>query len=655
MFRRSKSSSNIPLPKINSAGVGTYNIRTPKVGRSRSTSRLSQREGVTLLPQLRTQRKSSLDRKSSTLGLLRTTPLHRPTASSGSLQRTTPTSAISQRTSNSRCATPSSCRKEHVTIQKQSTDKKWVAEQYVKVQNYIMSSNLFDTRVVDSTNIKPPSINNFIYVTGVMLMEIFPKIKINKETYKEVIPAKLKVLRYPGTLSNSVLKTVNTMHSWPQVIGMWSWLIDKVNLCKDMDDFSFTDHLEPEERRKFLLKQNAEDFLVKTYNIFNMGDRDYAEDIEQTNKSYVNNLAELLEVDYEQFKHLQDDVEKKREYKNKQVQDIENLKTENTNMESEIEQMKKECVDFEDNDLIEEKQIENELQLLQPKLKEQRNKIESTKEKVSALQEAIKVQPCTYQEKLALLRQIDELKRDVQMKKEKLEYAREIKYKFDHQLTMDISKIQSLVGQWNCSLMELSIKKSYLNKLLLREKGFHDPAFLMELKEVLDYKDSVEKEVAEALVKVENDLITEMEKIREVEMEICEFNEFVCRINEDCMAVTEKIAETNESVKNIMGALEANKISHAQQIKELQDNDSLDIQTKTISDLEKKQEHLNVVVKKFGQKMLSFFVEMHNQVVTNLGEMEGIQGKLVQKIEKKQMSIVEVQQQMLEILKALKR
>lgn len=76
-----------------------------------------------------------------------------------------------------------------------------------QVQNFIMSSGLFDLGVVNSANIRPPSINNFIYVTGVMLMEILPKIKINKENYKEKIPAQLKVLRYPGTLTNSILKT----------------------------------------------------------------------------------------------------------------------------------------------------------------------------------------------------------------------------------------------------------------------------------------------------------------------------------------------------------------------------------------------------------------------------------------------------------------
>lgn len=61
--------------------------------------------------------------------------------------------------------------------------------------------------VVTANNIRPPSMNTFIYVTGILLMEIFPRIKISKENYKEVIPVQLKALRYPGTFANSVLKT----------------------------------------------------------------------------------------------------------------------------------------------------------------------------------------------------------------------------------------------------------------------------------------------------------------------------------------------------------------------------------------------------------------------------------------------------------------
>lgn len=75
------------------------------------------------------------------------------------------------------------------------------------MQHFIATSGLFDLNIVTENNIKPPSIRAFIYITTVLMKELFPSVKISNDNYKEVITEKLKVLNYPGTLANSVLKT----------------------------------------------------------------------------------------------------------------------------------------------------------------------------------------------------------------------------------------------------------------------------------------------------------------------------------------------------------------------------------------------------------------------------------------------------------------
>lgn len=107
-----------------------------------------------------------------------------------------------------------------------STDARWVSDQYRKVitrfflyeitfneiyclqvQHFIATSGLFDSNIVSENNIKPPSIKCFIYITSVLMKEIFPYTHINNENYKEVIPDRLRILKYPGKLTNSTLKT----------------------------------------------------------------------------------------------------------------------------------------------------------------------------------------------------------------------------------------------------------------------------------------------------------------------------------------------------------------------------------------------------------------------------------------------------------------
>lgn len=84
----------------------------------------------------------------------------------------------------------------------------------------------------------------------------------------------------------------------------------------------------------------------------------------------------------------------------------------------------------------------------------------------------------------------------------------------------------------------------------------------------------------------------------------------------------------------------------------MQDADASDEQVETIAELKRKKEHLEKEVEKFGPKILSFFVEMHNQVATNLTEMEKIKTSLGERIENRQRDKVEKQRQIIDILKS---
>ncbi|KAJ8921318.1 hypothetical protein NQ315_002932 [Exocentrus adspersus] len=656
MYRRSNSASHIAVPKINL--FGTADSKLSKIPRrSQSTSRLSQKDSNPSASNLRPQRNSSLDRKSSTVGLARTTPLLKPRVRTGSLQKTTPSSSISQRTGSSRGTTPLTGRKDRVTIQKLSTDKVWVGEQYRKVQNFIMSSNLFDLGVVDASNIKPPSINNFIYVTGILLMKIFPVEKISKENYKEIIPALLKVLKYPGTLTNSLLKTVNTIHSWPQVIGMWSWLIDKVNLETIAHDPSCANHLEPDERTKWYIRQNCMDFLIERFNIFNKRSSTDSEDtnkddIDKVNNVYCENLAKLLDVDFEKYKNLENNVEKKRKYRDQQVLDIEKLKAEKQRLESQIEEMRTEIDEFKENFPLEEQELENELQLLQCNINDQKEAILSAKNNIAQLKEAIETQPCSYQEKIELLRQTEEIKKDIEIKRGKIEHAREIKNKFDMELAANISKIQSLVITWNRSFMEVSIKKPQLKKLLLREKGFHDAAFLEELQEVFKYKDVIEREITESLNKIEHDMKVEEKKCDAVKAEIEELAGIISHNNEEYTVAAKSVAEVRMNLDEVLRDWDEKKSCHAKQMKEMEDNSPLPAQLQTITELKNQIEKLTIEKNTLPQKIISFFIEMNEQVTTTLKEMEKIKRKLAIKLQDRQIKILEQQQEISQLLES---
>ncbi|KAJ8984407.1 hypothetical protein NQ317_003990 [Molorchus minor] len=641
MFRRSNSSSNIPIPKVNLFGVKDTRGRK----RSQSISRLSQRDSCASTSQL--PRASSLDRKSSNVpGFSRTTPRMGNKASS--LQRTTPTSALSQRT---RSITPLSCRKEHKTIQKLSSDKKWVAEQYAKVQYFIESSSLFDLNIINVKSLKPPTINTFIYVTSVLLKEISRKINITKENYKEVILAQLKLFNYPGTLSNSVLKTVNTLHSWPQIIGMWSWLIDKVNLGRTFNVDEYTESLDHEDRWKFLFKENCWNLFVKRYCIFN-NDQLNEEEIQRANDEYVKTLGEILEIDFDELNQIKEEVLEKRENKAKLEEEINQLKAEQLKMQSDIEELKRDTENFRETDAAEEDELNNELLILQLNIKDLKDAKGVVKENVEELEEAIKTQPCTYQEKQHLLQQISELKDEIQVKKGKIERAQKIKNKFDRELASEYAKIQKLVIEWNRSLMEVSIINPELRKLLLREKMFDDPEFLVEVQEVLERKDVIENNISEALRKIENNLRIQGDIKDKFEMEIEKYTKTICHHQQDLLKISETISSITKEINDvgINDGLRRKKEIHAERIRESQENNKLEEQAQKIAELKAEKERLDTEVMKFAQKMLGFFIEMHNQVVNKLKELDVVRRNSLKKLVNRAMNTLEQQNQLIETL-----
>lgn len=56
-------------------------------------------------------------------------------------------------------------------------------------------------------DLKPPTLNSFAYVVNLLMKEIDPRVEITVVNYKDIVFNMLKSLRYPGSISLSLLKT----------------------------------------------------------------------------------------------------------------------------------------------------------------------------------------------------------------------------------------------------------------------------------------------------------------------------------------------------------------------------------------------------------------------------------------------------------------
>lgn len=110
-------------------------------------------------------------------------------------------------------------------------------------------------------------------------------------------------------------------------------------------------------------------------------------------------------------------------------------------MQTQTDNITKEIEEYEEYDVIQETELDGELKYLQERLKKIRNTKKIVTENVEKLQGTIKEQPCTYQEKLDLLKKIDNLKHEVGIKKENIEHAQRIRHEIDEKVNAEREKV----------------------------------------------------------------------------------------------------------------------------------------------------------------------------------------------------------------------
>ncbi|XP_043274266.1 kinetochore protein NDC80 homolog [Venturia canescens] len=116
-------------------------------------------------------------------------------------------------------------------------DKNYQSTMLNKVDEYFSSisqSSLLNT----NGSLRPVTLKIFIEATGCLLSHLDVKNEVSINNYMDECPKLAKKVYYPGTVTKSWLKTANTMHSWPHVLGWLSWLVEACE-AKDLAERTF--------------------------------------------------------------------------------------------------------------------------------------------------------------------------------------------------------------------------------------------------------------------------------------------------------------------------------------------------------------------------------------------------------------------------------
>ncbi|CAG9568369.1 unnamed protein product [Danaus chrysippus] len=148
--------------------------------------------------------------------------------------------------------------------------------------------------------IRPLTITRFVDTVGALLNAITMDAKLNNDNYVTKLPHLSKRVLYPGTVTKSWLRTVNTLHAFPHALALVAYLLDLVtHIESPVDDewlYASKDDLSCLRR----------DYLYKCWMRF----QNPGHQFEDLNEEYLNNLRCLLGNDEEKIKELEQTIQK---------------------------------------------------------------------------------------------------------------------------------------------------------------------------------------------------------------------------------------------------------------------------------------------------------------------------------------------------------
>jgi kinetochore protein NDC80 len=129
-----------------------------------------------------------------------------------------------------------------------------------------------------------PSSKDFQMIFKFLFAKIDPTADFDKK-FEDEVPVLLKGIRYPfaNEISKSQLYAVGSMHAWPSLLAMLSWIVDLIQVSDAIEMQEVNNPIDDPEGIFF-------EYLCKSYKIFLAGSDDYDGLIKEMSASFGNNF-----------------------------------------------------------------------------------------------------------------------------------------------------------------------------------------------------------------------------------------------------------------------------------------------------------------------------------------------------------------------------
>ncbi|TPX32146.1 hypothetical protein SmJEL517_g04699 [Synchytrium microbalum] len=187
-------------------------------------------------------------------------------------------------------------------------DKQWQANSIKQLVGFLQSAGYLQP--ISPKQLQAPSAKDFQAIFKFLLAQLDPSYVFQKK-FEDEVPGILKGLRYPyaDQISKSALYSCGSMHAWPSLLAMLTWMVELILACEQMDNNPDVEDGDPTGNPEKLFF----DYLSKAYALFMAGsdnydgiDQEMMADFDRKNEFVIQDVARLNQENEILKKELQD-------------------------------------------------------------------------------------------------------------------------------------------------------------------------------------------------------------------------------------------------------------------------------------------------------------------------------------------------------------
>ncbi|XP_023725049.1 kinetochore protein NDC80 homolog isoform X3 [Cryptotermes secundus] len=408
------------------------------------------------------------------------------------------------------------------------SDKQFQNAALQKIQSYFHQVPNMELRlsILKALNTRSLTLKLFVEMVSHLLLHFFRKNIINMSNYADEIPHLAKRLGYPGSVKKSWLITANSSHSWPNVIGFLSWLVDLVGSCsyEKLRTIMFAPEDGEDIPENILDAQTMFSYYIKCHDLFNKGASQ--ENMATEDSQLIQEMVKKLSISDKDFECITKEIENMKG----QLEDPEEVAAQREMRELETIAASLQNDVKKQQDCVQKKDAyRNELQDNIAKLSSNNDMLKAHTEKVRAdilrMLHIVDSQSITVEDKKQIETECRQLEETIQMNQACCDAWSKTMYADDLKIAKVKNELKSRCIAYNTSIMEYSNALSGLDCFKMQMTFLHRDADLF-MQKIINQMESFR-----------TDLKT---KLNEMEAQLEEQEESATEMNECKFAATEE-------------------------------------------------------------------------------------------------------------------